>query len=113
MPWGVLRRPRDSGAAKVEFAVIVAIFSTWVIVSIAMFQQGVRDAYTAATGETARMAASSQSAAPTSTDSASLTDDRGPHSDVCRVHIDGGFRSAHAGWPQRCPNAPGTRGAHH
>jgi len=68
--WGLLRRPQESGAAKVEFAVIVAIFVTWVIVSIAMFQQGVRDVYTAATGETTRMGASSQSSAPTITDEA-------------------------------------------
>jgi Flp pilus assembly pilin Flp len=52
MHWDELRRAQH-GAARVEFALMVAIFVTWIIVSVAMFQQGVREVYTGATGAVA------------------------------------------------------------
>jgi hypothetical protein len=51
----------------VEFALMVAIFVTWIIVSVAMFQQGVRDVYAGATGGTAAAETSPTRAAPTVT----------------------------------------------
>ncbi len=47
--WDLLRRPRDAGAARLEFAVMVAIFTTWIILSLVMFQQATRGADTGAT----------------------------------------------------------------